>query len=111
MLFAFEVEDPAELTKRMQTLWIVKKANLPRGGFNTGCVFRNPPGANATALLEQAGLKGTIVGDAQVSDENANYIVSSAASSSSDLLRLIEQMQKQTLDRLGVELEVELEIW
>ena len=109
--FSLEMEDPAELTKRMETLWIVKKANLPRGGFNTGCVFRNPPGANATALLEQAGLKGTIVGDAQVSDENANYIVSSAASSSSDLLRLIEHMQKQTLDRLGVELEVELEIW
>ena len=109
--FALEPDDSEELTKRMQTLWIVKKTSLPRGGFNTGCVFRNPPGANATALLEQAGLKGTVIGDAQVSEENANYIISSTASSSSDLLRLIDHMKAQTLERLGVELEVELEIW
>ena len=109
--FSLEPEDPAELTKRMQTLWIVKKTSLPRGGFNTGCVFRNPPGANAAALLDQAGLKGTVIGNAQVSEDNANYVVSSAGSSSADLLRLVDHMKAQTLERLGVELEVELEIW
>ena len=56
--FELEEEDPDELTKRMQKQWIFKKANLPMGHENTGCIFKNPRGMSAGMLIDQAGLEG-----------------------------------------------------
>jgi UDP-N-acetylmuramate dehydrogenase len=109
--FALEEEDPRELTKRMQKLWIVKKATQPAGNQAGGCVFKDPGGISAASLIEQAGLKGARIGDAEVGDRDANFIVVSGKATSQDVLRLIDLMRTQVADRLGVELELQIEIW
>jgi len=104
-------DDPRELTRRMQKNWILRKASQPMGHQCAGCVFRNPRGARAGELIEDAGLKGTRVGGAVVSDRHANFIVAEPECTSQDVLRLIDLIRGQVHDRLGVELERELEIW
>jgi UDP-N-acetylmuramate dehydrogenase len=65
----------------------------------------------AADLIEQAGLKGTKVGGAEVSERHANYVIAQSGTSSDDVLRLIDLMQRQILDRVGVELELDIQIW
>jgi UDP-N-acetylmuramate dehydrogenase len=109
--FQLEKEDPQELTKRMQKLWIVKKASQPLGHQSAGCIFKNPRGISAGMLIDQAGLKGTRIGGAEVSDRHANFIVTDSDATSADVLRLIELVRSRVAERLGVELETEIEIW
>lgn len=109
--FQLEEEDPEKLTKRMQKQWIVKKASQPLSHQNTACVFNNPRGMSAGMLIDQAGLKGTRVGGAEVSQRHANFIVAEDGATSQDVLRLIDMIRSRVAERLGVELETELEIW
>lgn len=109
--FELDQEDSEELTKRMQKHWIVKKANQPLGHQCAGCIFKNPRGMSAGMLIDQAGLKGTRVGGAEVSDVHANFIVANEGASSQDVLRLIELVRSRVTERLGVDLETEIEVW
>ena len=60
----------------MRRIWIIKKENQPYGHQSSGCIFKNPtPDVSAGTLIDQAGLKGTRVGGAEVSDRHANFIV------------------------------------
>lgn len=109
--FTLNPEDRLELTKRMQTLWIVKKSKQPSAGENIGRIFRNAGGLRAADLIEQAGLRGAKVGGAEISDRHANFIAVRPGATSEHVVRLIELMQMQVQDRIGVELETEIEIW
>jgi UDP-N-acetylmuramate dehydrogenase len=106
-----EEENPQELARRMQKHWIMKKASQPLGHQSAGCVFKNPRGASAGELIDQAGLKGTRIGGAVVSDRHANFIVAEPECTSEDILRLIDLVRNQIFERQGIELELELEIW
>jgi UDP-N-acetylmuramate dehydrogenase len=106
-----EEDDPQEISKRLQKQWIVRKASQPMGHQCAGCVFKNPRGVSAGELIEEAGLKGTRIGGAVVSDRHANFIVAEPDCTSNDVLRLIDLIRDQVRDRLDVELELELEIW
>ncbi|MCH2126448.1 MAG: UDP-N-acetylmuramate dehydrogenase [Pirellulaceae bacterium] len=109
----FELEDgnPEDLTKRLQTLWIVKNANQPKGNVGTACAFKDPHAGPAASLIEQSGLKGTVVGKAMISEENSNFIVVEPNASSDDVLQLLETVRAEVLKSFGVELELSLEIW
>jgi UDP-N-acetylmuramate dehydrogenase len=109
--FFLEEDDPRELARRMQEHWIVRKAAQPMGHQSAGCVFRDPRGASAGELIELAGLKGTRIGGAVVSDRHANFIVTEPECTSQDVLRLIELIRTQVHERLGEELERNLEVW
>jgi len=109
--FQLETDDPQELTKRMQKQWIVKKAAQPLAHQSAGCIFKNPRGISAGMLIDQAGLKGTRVGGAEVSDRHANFVVVDRNASSQDVLQLIDVMRSRVAEHLGVELELEIEIW
>ncbi len=109
--FQLDEDDPEQLTKRMQKQWIVKRAGQPLGAQSAGCIFKNPRGISAGLLIDQAELKGTRVGGAEVSDRHANFIVADPDAKSADVLRLIELVRSRVAERMGVELELELEIW
>ena len=109
--FQLEQEDPELLTKRMQKQWILKKASQPLSHLNTACLFKNPRGMSAGMLIDQAGLKGTRVGDVEVSSRHANFVVAHEGAVSQDVLRLIDLIRSRVAERLGVELETDLEIW
>lgn len=109
--FELEAEDSEELTKRMQQQWIVKKASQPLGHQSAGCIFKNPRGMSAGMLIDQAGLKGTRIGGAEVNDRHANFIVAEPGAASQDVLRLIELVRSRVADRIGIELELEIQVW
>jgi UDP-N-acetylmuramate dehydrogenase len=109
--FDLEPDDPTQLTKRMQKQWIIKKAGQPMSHQNVACVFKNPRGMSAGMLVEQAGLKGTRVGGVEVSQRHANFIIAGEGAASQDVLRLVDLIRSRVAERLGVELEAELEIW
>ena len=73
--FQLEEDDPDKLTKRMQKQWIITKAGQPMSDQRTACIFKNPRGMSAGMLIDQAGLKGTTVGGAEVSSDHANFFV------------------------------------
>jgi len=106
-----EEDDPHELARQMQKRWILRKAEQPMGHQMAGCVFKNPRGVAAGELIEDAGLKGTRIGGAVVNDRHANFIVAEPEATSQDVLRLVELIRSQVSDRLGVDLDLELEVW
>lgn len=109
--FELEPEDPKELTRRLQKLWIVRKASQPMGHQSSIRVFRDPLGTTAAELIEAAGLKGTRIGGAVVCERNANFIVTEPNCATTDILRLIDTVRSQVHNRLGVLLELDVEIW
>jgi UDP-N-acetylmuramate dehydrogenase len=109
--FELEEEDPVEITKRMQKQWIVKKANLPMAHENTGCIFKNPRGMSAGMLIDQCGLKGERVGGAEVSGRHANFFVTQPGATARDVLQLMDVVRNRVAEKMGVELETEIEIW
>jgi UDP-N-acetylmuramate dehydrogenase len=106
-----EQDNPEELAKRMQKQWILKRASQPMGHQCSCCAFKNPRGASAGELIDNAGLKGTRIGGAVVSDRHANFIIAEPECTSEDILRLIDFVHQQVLDRMGVELELAVDIW
>ncbi len=109
--FQLDEDDPADLARRMQKNWILKKQSQPMGHQSAGCVFKNPRGVSAAELIEEAGLKGTRIGGAVVSDRHVNFIIAEPECTAQDVMRLIDLIRSQVHDRLDVELERELEIW
>jgi len=109
--FELEPEDPHELARRLQKLWIVRKAAQPMGHQASVRAFRDPRGTTAAELIEAAGLKGTRIGGAVISERNANFIVTEPDCTTTDILRLIDTIRGQVLNRLGVNLELDLEVW
>lgn len=109
--FQLQPEDPDEITRRMRKLWIMKKATQPLSFQSAGCIFKNPRGLSAGALVEQAGLKGTRIGAAEISDRHANFIVTDEKGTSEDILKLIDVARQKVLQQFGVDLELEIEIW
>jgi UDP-N-acetylmuramate dehydrogenase len=109
--FDLHPEDADEITRRMRKLWIMKKATQPLTFQSAGCIFRNPRGLRAGLMIEQAGLKGTRIGNVEVSDRHANFLVSHDKASSADALRLIDLVRSKVAEQFGVDLESEIVIW
>lgn len=109
--FDLEQDDAEQLTKRMQKQWIVKKADQPMSHQRTACLFKNPRGMSASMLIEQAGLAGASVEGAELSSRHSNFVVVADDAKSSHVLKLIDQIRSRVAERLGVELETQLEIW
>jgi len=109
--FELQKDDPEEITRRMRKLWITKKATQPYSFQSAGCIFKNPRGMSAGLLVDQAGLKGTRIGNAEISDRHANFIVAHPGATSQDVLRLIDLARSKVSEQFGVDLELEIKIW
>ncbi len=77
---------------------------------NAGCVFKNPEHNTAGRLIEAAGLKGVRVGDAQVSEKHANFVVNLGRASAADVIALIKKVGRTVEQQTGITLELELKI-
>ena len=74
---------------------------------NAGSVFRNPEGMHAGALIEQANLKGYNINGAEVSTKHANFIINKGNASGEDIIKLIENIQKEIKEKNNVDLKLE----
>ena len=77
---------------------------------NAGCVFKNPGPDPAGRVIEAAGLKGARIGDAQVSDKHANFVVNLGHAKAADVIALIKKVGRTVEERTGLTLELELKI-
>ena len=103
--------EPAEIRARMDELRAHRAATQPKGVRSAGCIFKNPRQLSAGALIDKAGLKGRRVGGARVSDKHANFIITDAGTSATDVLKLIEVVRETVYKRSEVYLELEIEVW
>ncbi|MFO0774616.1 MAG: UDP-N-acetylmuramate dehydrogenase [Nitrospiraceae bacterium] len=87
-----------------------RKETQPLTMPNAGCVFKNPGPKSAGQVIEEAGLKGLRVGDAEVSTKHANFIVNVGAATAADVTTLIEQVKQRVKASSGIQLELELKV-
>lgn len=87
-----------------------RKASQPMGVPSAGSVFRNPEGDSAGRLIEAAGLKGTSLGGARISEIHANFIVNEGGATAADVVGLIRKTQMTVKDRYGIELTPEIRL-
>ena len=102
--------DKDEIKAKMDDLIGRRKDKQPLEYPSAGSTFKRPEGYFAGALIEQAGLKGTRVGGAMVSEKHAGFIINYDNASASDILRLMEKVQGEVFDHFGVMLESEVRI-
>jgi UDP-N-acetylmuramate dehydrogenase len=100
--------DPQELKRRTAEVEQRKRNTQPFALRSCGCIFRNPPGQSAGALIEKSGLKGTKLGGARVSIEHANFIVNEGGATSRDIEQLIERIRSHVKKLYSVDLEREV---
>ncbi len=102
---------PDEITNRMRKIWIMKKASQPLSHQSAGCIFKNPRGHSASALIDEAGLKGTTIGNAKISDQHANFFITEEGATADDVQKLIDITRAKVLEQFDVELELEIVTW
>ncbi len=109
--FRLTEDDPHRILKQVKQIWIYKKNTQPLGQRNAGCIFKNPRGISAGALIDRAGLKGQRVGGAHVSEKHANFILADEGTKASDVLKLINLIRETVYKKSEVYLELEIEVW
>lgn len=87
-----------------------RRDTQPLAQPSAGCVFKNPPNDAAGRLIEAAGMKGARVGDAQVSEKHANFVVNLGQARAADVITLIKQVGRAVEEQTGITLELELKI-
>jgi len=77
---------------------------------SAGSIFKNPPGKSAGELIDQVGLKGESLGQAQIAAEHANWIINLGGASCQDVLKLILLAKKKIKEQFGIELREEIRV-
>jgi len=108
--FNLEKGNPEQIKAKMeetkQTRWVKQPREYP----NCGSVFKRPPGRFVGPMLDELGLKGFKIGDAQISQKHSGFIVNKGNATGRDILALISEAKKQVKEKFGVDLEVEQRI-
>jgi UDP-N-acetylmuramate dehydrogenase len=107
--FALAPAAPDVIKERLDEIRRWRQTHQPLGLPSAGSVFRNPSDDSAGRLIEEAGLKGTRIGGAVVSEKHANFIVNDQKGSAGDVRRLGDQVRAVVAERTGVELRYEIE--
>lgn len=108
--FRLRPEGADAVQSRLDAARTRRTASQPHGWANAGSIFKNPPGDYAGRLVEAAGLKGTRVGGARISEEHGNFIVNEGEARAADVQALMQQAQRAVWERSGVWLEPEVRL-
>ena len=102
--------DPDAIARRTEELLVARREKQPLEYPSAGSTFKRPEGAFAAKLIDDAGLKGLRIGDAQVSEKHAGFIVNLGSATASDILALMAEVQSRVLAASGITLEPEVRI-
>ena len=115
MMLAVILELPSkpynEILKGIRICNEKRRTSQPLGQKSAGCIFKNPPGASAGRMIDELGLKGLSIGDAQVSDRHANFFLNRGRASAKDMLALISDVRERIQKSYGVALVNEVVVW
>ncbi|MHB9097281.1 MAG: UDP-N-acetylmuramate dehydrogenase [Syntrophales bacterium] len=95
---------------RVREIITLRREKHPLEYRNAGSIFKNPKAVPAGRLIEEAGLKGMRIGDAQVSEKHGNFIVNRGVATAEEIISLIEKIQKRVFEMTGYALETEVRI-
>ncbi|GAC1436316.1 MAG: UDP-N-acetylmuramate dehydrogenase [Chloroflexota bacterium] len=107
--FALAPDDVGVLEQTLAGQRAQRKATQPQGQASAGSVFKNPPDGSAARMIDSLGLKGTIVGGAQVSPVHANFMVNLGTATAEDIVALIQLVRRRVYDTYGVDLHPEVQ--
>jgi len=109
-LFDFETKNFEDIEKEREINIRIRREKQPVNYPCAGSVFKNPPTTYAGRVLEEAGCKGLRIGDAQISEIHANFIVNLGNATAHDIVSLIKEAQIRVykLKDLMLELEIKL---
>lgn len=109
-VLSFKAGDPAAIDARVEELAAQRKAKQPLEYPSAGSTFKRPPqeGMFAGKLIQDSGMKGYRVGDAQVSEKHAGFVINTGHATARDVTDLIAHVRACVRDRFGVELETEI---
>ena len=106
-----EEDDPERIQEKTKMIWMYKRNTQPLNSKNAGCIFKNPRGLSAGALIDQAGLKGLRIGGAEISTKHANFIVAHEGAKAEDVHKLIKIIREKVYEKNEILLESEVQIW
>jgi UDP-N-acetylenolpyruvoylglucosamine reductase len=98
----------ATAIKRQMDAYARKRHESQPREPSAGCVFKNPPGTSAGRLIDESGLKGERVGDAEISTTHANFIVNRGRATGAEVLELVRRVRARVRQVKGVDLEPEV---
>jgi UDP-N-acetylmuramate dehydrogenase len=101
------IQSPEAREKQLKII-NYRTTTQPYGEKSAGCIFRNPANNHAGALIDQAGLKGSTVGDAAVSELHANFLINRGSAQAKDLKQLVQHIQDNVKNKTGIHLEPEV---
>ncbi len=101
--------DRAAIDARTRELLRTRREKQPHGA-SLGSIFKNPIGDYAGRIIETAGLKGVRMGAMEVSQKHANFFINHGDGNPVDYLKLIHHVQRCVRDRVGIDLELEIEL-
>jgi UDP-N-acetylmuramate dehydrogenase len=107
--FELEESDPEALAARAAEILEWRRTRHPSGA-TMGSTFKNPPDGHAGYLIEQAGLRGSFIGGAQISELHGNFFMNTGDATAAEVLALIEHARAEVKRQFGVELELEIEL-
>ena len=100
--------DKAAIKAEMDKITEVREATQPIKTRTGGSTFKNPPGKKAWQLIDAAGCRGLVIGDAQVSELHCNFLINRGQASAADIEMLGEEVRRRVRESAGVELEWEI---
>jgi UDP-N-acetylmuramate dehydrogenase len=106
-----EEDDPDRIMRKTKEIWMYKRNTQPLNTKNAGCIFKNPRGLSAGALIDQAGLKGLRVGGAEVSTKHANFVIAHPGCTADDVLTVVKIIREKVFEKNQIHLESEIQMW
>ncbi len=110
VFFSIKKGNYNEIKRKMEELNEKRKEKQPLNYPSAGSIFKRPEGYFAGKLIEDAGLKGMTIGDAQISDKHCGFIINKGNATAKDIYNLITVIQKTIYERYGVKLETEVKL-
>jgi UDP-N-acetylmuramate dehydrogenase len=101
-------DEPAAVRTRMEELLARREITQPIGAKTGGSTFKNPPGAHAWKLIEDAGCRGLKIGDAMVSDVHCNFLINLGNATAAEIEALGEEVRRRVKETSGIDLEWEI---
>ncbi len=105
-VFNLKKEKKDKIEKKQKTFASLR-TDQPKGK-SAGSIFKNPPHFSAGKLIDQVGLKGKKIGQAQISNQHANFIINTNQAKAEDVLTLIRLAQKEVKEKFNLKLEPEI---
>jgi UDP-N-acetylmuramate dehydrogenase len=108
--FGLSPDDPRAIRRRISGYLVERNLRQPVEFRSAGSIFKNPSGDFAGRLVEAAGVKGTRIGGAMISEKHGNFIVNLGGAQAAHVLALVALAREQVQARMGILLELEIRV-